>query len=216
MEMMEKEVISATRRTVTGKKVANLRREGKLPGVLYGRHMQATPITMDLKETSRILAGLTSSSLISVNIDGTIYRALVREKQYNFILRSLTHVDFQAVSETEKIRAKVAVELTGTSPAVKDFDGLLVTGLEELDVESLPKDLPERFVVDVSALKSIGDSIYVRDIVVPAGVEIFDDGDELIVVVTHAGAEEEITEGVSELAEPEVIERGKKEEDIED
>ena len=214
---MEKVVIKAEPRQVTGKKVGALRRQGLLPGVIYGHNFEPKPIVMDLHTTSRLLHGLSASSLVTISIDGEETAALVREKQRNYILGTLLHVDFQAVSLTEKIRAKVGIELNGIAPAVKDYNGVVVTGLDELEVEALPQNLPERFIVDISNLKAIGDSIYVRDVPAPENVTILDHPEEMLVVITTTKEEEEITpveEGAAP-EEPEVVERGKKEEEEE-
>jgi large subunit ribosomal protein L25 len=209
---MEKVVLPAIRRTVTGKKVGALRREGKLPAVLYGHKFDATPILLDLHQTMLKLTGLTSSSLVTIELDGKQHAALVREKQKNYITNTLLHVDFQVVSLSEKIRAKVLIELVGVSPAVKDFNGVVVSGVTEIEVESLPQDLPERIEVDISSLTAIGSGIHVRDIQISDKVEILDDSDEMIVIITGAEQEEEVEETEAGEAEPEVIERGKKEE----
>lgn len=208
---MEKVVISATRRTVTGKKVGALRREGKLPGVIYGHHVEPIAILMDSREATRTLATLTGSSLVTINVDGKEYATLVREKQHDYIKNALIHVDFLAVSLTEKIRAEVTIDLTGIAPAVKDFSAMIVHNISALEVECLPQDLPESFVVDLSSLTKIGDAVYVRDIPAPAKVEILTHPDEIIVVATATKEEVEV-EAVEGAAEPEVIERGKKEE----
>ena len=213
MDRMEKLVINATRRTVIGKQVKALRRGGKLPGVIYGHHIEATPITMDLRDATRILAELTASSIVTINLDGVQNAALVREKQRDFIKGTLRHVDFQAVSLTEKIRANVGVVLTGLSPAVKDYNGVVVAGLDEIEVEAFPQDLPERIVVDVSVLAKIGDGLYVRDLNFAAGVEVLDDADEMVVRVTAAAEEEAPAPVEGSTEEPEVIEKGKKEEE---
>jgi large subunit ribosomal protein L25 len=118
------------------------------------------------------------------------------------------------VSLTEKIRTDVNIELDGVAPAVKDFDGVIVEGLNAIHVEALPNDLPERIVVDISSLKEIGDSILVKDIEIPAGVEVLTPEDEMIVLITSPAVEEE--EEVEEELEPEVIEKGKKEEEKEE
>jgi large subunit ribosomal protein L25 len=217
MEKMEKIVIQATRRTVTGKKVGALRRAGKLPGVLYGHQTESTPILMELRDASRVLAHASSSQLITVNLDGKEFATLVREKQRDFIKGTLLHVDFQVVSLTEKIRTTVGIELSGTSPAVKDYNGVVVQELDEVEVEALPQDLPEKIVVDISGLTKIGDSVFVRDLNIPSGIEILNEPDEVVVIVTGAAPEISEEEMAEEIAEPEVIERGKKEEEeIED
>ncbi len=216
---MENVIIKATHRTVTGKQVRALRRAGQLPGVLYGRHIEPTPISMDGHEASRILSHLTSSSLVTIDLEGKEYPSLVRESQRNPIKRSLVHVDFQVISLTEKLRTHVSVELTGSAPAVKDFNAVLVTSLDELEVECFPQDLPERITVDISRLANVGDGIHVRDIVLSDKVKILDDLGEIIVVATAAKAEEveEVAaeaEVAEEVTEPEVIEKGKKEEEV--
>ena len=105
------------------------------------------------------------------------------------------------------------------APAIKDFDGVLVTGSDEVEVECLPQDLPERIVVDVSGLSKIGDGIYVRDLAIPEGVKILEDPDTMVALITaQAAVEEEVAPVVEEVVteEPEVIEHGKKEEEEEE
>ena len=191
---MEKVVLQATRREVIGKQVGALRRAGKLPAVLYGHRIESTPIMLDAHETSLTLSHLTSSSLVTIQLDGKEYPTLVREKQRDYIKNRLLHLDFQAVSLTEKIRAKVSIELTGTAPAVKEFSAIIVHGLTDLEVESLPQELPERIVVDISSLSEIGDGVRVRDIVLSDKVEILGDPDELIVVAAAPRVEEVVEE----------------------
>jgi large subunit ribosomal protein L25 len=208
---MEKVVLHATRRSVTGKQVGQLRRAGQLPAVIYGHNFSATPIVLDLHSTSLLLAGITSTSIVYIELDGKEHATLVREKQRDFIRGTFLHLDFQVVSLTEKIRAKVSVVLSGVSPAVKDYNGVVVVGLDEVEVEALPQYLPERISLDISSLAKIGDSMHVRDLNLDQNVEILDDADEMLVIVKGTTEEVEVTEGSE--AEPEVIEKGKKEEE---
>ena len=216
---MEKVVLKATPRTQTGRHVRALRRTGQLPGVLYGHNVEPTNISMDAREAGRLLARTSSSSLVTIELNGKQYPSLVREKQQNHIRRVLIHVDFQVVSLTEKIRANVGIVLSGDSPAVKDFNAMLINGLSELEVEALPQDLPERIVVDIAALIKIGDGIHVRDVVLSDKVLVMNAPDEMIVLATAPAKEEveevvtpEVTEVEGE-GEPEVVEKGKKEEE---
>jgi large subunit ribosomal protein L25 len=217
---MEKQVIKATKRDIKGKQVKQLRRQGKLPGVMYGHNFQPQSILMGLKETTQTLGSITGSSIVTISLDGKEHATLVREKQRDFIKGNLLHVDFQVVSLTEKIRTTVDIEFKGISPAVKDFNGVVVEGLDGLEVECFPQNLPERFVVDVSNLMKIGDSIHVKDIPIPENVEVLDNPDEMIVIITAAKEEEIVEPAVEEAAaaealeEPEVIEKGKKEEEL--
>ena len=220
---MEKVIIQAEKRSVIGKQVKALRREGKLPAVIYGHHLDPISIVLDMHDASRTLAKASSSTLVTIELEGKQYPTLVREKQLDYIRNSPIHVDFLAVSMTEKLTANVAVHIEGEAPAVKDFGAILVTGLTELEVECLAADLPERFTVDVSGLTEISSGVYVKDVVAPEGVEILSDLEEMIVVATAAAAEEveeeaegELLEGEEQAEGPEVIEKGKKEEDEED
>jgi len=220
---MEKVVLKATKRDVTGKQVSALRRAGKLPAVIYGRRTEPVSITLDAHVAGLALSKVGSSSLITVEVDGKEYPALVRERQRDFIKGTLKHVDFLAVSLTETIRADVRVEITGISPAVKDLNAVLVTGLHAISVECLPTDLPDHIEVDISSLAQVGDGIHVGDLQVPDKVQILTDPGEMIVVATYAKEEavEEVAapvEGViapeGEGGEPELsVERGKKEEE---
>jgi large subunit ribosomal protein L25 len=208
---------------VTGKQVSALRRAGKLPAVIYGHHTEPVSISLDMHSATLALSKIGTSSLITVDVDGHEYPALVRERQRDYIKGNLLHVDFLAVSLTEKIRAEVRVDILGTSPAVKDLNAVLVTGLHTLSVECLPTDLPDHFTVDIGVLEKVGDGIHVRDVVAPDKVRIMDDPDEMIVVATYAKEEvvEEAPAAVegavpveAEGAEPELsVERGKKEEE---
>ena len=213
---MEEVVFQAKKRDVIGKQVKVLRREGYLPGILYGRNIDPIPISLDYRDISKTLPYITSSQLLVIDIEGEKHYALVRDKQLHPVQLTLLHVDFLAVSMTEKLRANVSIELVGESLAVKEFSGVLVSGQETMEVECLPKDLPERISVDISVLKEIGDSLYVKDINVPPGIDVLTDPDEMVVTVTYQAAEieEEVEEEIEEVEEePEVIERGKKEEE---
>jgi large subunit ribosomal protein L25 len=215
-EKMEKVVIKAVRREIIGKHVKALRREGKLPAVIYGHHLDPLPILLDAREAGKTLAGLAPSALVTIEVGGKSYPTLVREKQRNVIIGTLIHVDFLAVSMEEKLRTNVSVSIEGVSPAVHDFNGILVVNTNELEVECLPGDLPEKIVVDVSNLKDIGDTIYVSDLHISDQVKFLDEEDTVIVSVIAQVAEEieEVEEEVLE-EEPEIIERGKREEEEE-
>ena len=210
---MERVTLKATKRDVTGKQVKALRRAGQLPAVIYGRHVEPVKIMLEAHSASLALAKLTSSSLIMINVDGAEYPVLVREKQRNYIKNSLLHVDFLAVDLIENIRTEVRIEFTGLSLAVKDYNAVLVNHLTSIEVECLPTDLPERIVVDLGALARIGDAIHVRDVAPIENVRFLDDPDEMVVIATFAKDEEAAVPGAAgETAEPEVIEKGKKEE----
>jgi large subunit ribosomal protein L25 len=216
---MEKVVLKASKRDVTGKQVKALRRAGQLPAVIYGRHVEPIAISLEAHSASLALTKLTSSSLVTIDVDGTEYAALVREKQRNYIKGNVTHVDFLAVDLTEKIRTKVRLTFVGVSSAVKDYSAVLVHRMEALEVECLPTDLPERINVDISSIKAIGNNIHVRDIPLPENVTMLEDADEIVIIATLA-KEEAVEEGAAAVPGAEAaatpglsVERGKKEEE---
>jgi large subunit ribosomal protein L25 len=220
---MEKVVLNATKRNVVGKQVKALRREGKLPAVIYGRHTEPISINLDAHSASLALGKLTSSSLVTISVDGKEYPTLVREKQRDYIKNRLLHVDFLAVSLDEKIRTYVVVNFIGISSAVKDYNAVLVKNLEQLEVECLPTHLPERIDVDISVLNRPGEGIRVRDVKISDDVRILNDEDTMVAVATFAKVEEEgaAVPGAEVAAptatEPELsVERGKKEEEGEE
>ncbi len=213
---MEKIVLKAAKRNVIGKQVKALRRAGQLPAVIYGRHVEPISISLDAHSTGLVFAKLTSSTLVTIDVEGTEYAALVREKQRNYIKGVLTHIDFLAVDLTEKIRTKVQLVFVGVSSAVKDFSAVLVHRIEGLEVECLPTDLPERITVDISSIKEIGNSIRVRDIPLPENVLVTADEDEIVIIATLP--REEAPEGGvvvpgAEAAPGLSVERGKKDEE---
>jgi len=214
---MEEITLKASKRNVIGKQVKALRREGILPAVVYGRRMESFPISLDMRDASRILDKAASSALIVLDVEGERYYTLVREKQRNPVLGTYRHIDFQAVSLTEKVRANVAIQFVGEAPAVNLYFGILVSNFEQLSVEGLPKNLPERIEVDLSNLKEIGDALHVRDLVLPEGVETLDNPDEMVVVVIAPISEEviEAEEAGFAPSEPELVERIKREEEEE-
>ena len=219
---MEKVVLKAAKRDVTGKQVKALRRAGLLPAVIYGRHVEPIAISLDEHTTGLVFAKLTSSTLVTIDVEGMEYAALVREKQRNYIKGVLTHIDFLAVDLTEKIRTKVRLTFVGVSSAVKDYSAVLVHRMDALEVECLPTDLPERVTVDISSLKEIGNSIRVRDILIPDAerIVVLDDVDEIVIIATLA-KEEAVEEAAAVVPGAEAaavapglsVERGKKEEE---
>jgi len=211
---MDQVVLKAQPRQVIGKQVRALRRQGLLPGVIYGHRVAPIIISLDARDTGKILPHVSSSQLVTVDVNGQKHTVLVREKQRNPINGELLHVDFQEVSMTETLRIMVTVEVTGEAPAVKNYNGIVVTSLEHLEVESLPRALPSVLHVDLSGLNEIGDAIYVRDVVIPAGVKVLDDPDEVVVVITAPVSEVELAKAEGATAEPEMIEKGKKEEEF--
>ena len=144
---MEKIVLEGTKREIIGKQVKHLRKEGKVPAVVYGREIKPLPIILDLKSTTKILSSTSGSTLVTLNIDNDEIAVLVREKQFGIIDRKLMHIDFQAVVLGELIKARARVVIIGESPAVADLGAMIISGAEAVEIECLPKDLVDEVVV---------------------------------------------------------------------
>jgi large subunit ribosomal protein L25 len=198
---MEKYLLDAKKREVIGKQVKALRREGKLPAVIYGQEIEPMAITLETKQVIQVLKKVGANTLISIKLGKDEFLTLVREIQREVIKRDLLHMDFQAVSLDETITTTVPVVMTGVAPAIEDFEALLILSIDELQIEAKAKDLPDTISVDVSGLKEIGDHVMVKDLVVSGDVTILDDPDGVVVVATIATLMEELEEIVDEGAE---------------
>ena len=201
MEKMEKYILDADKRVVIGKKVKGLRREGKLPAVIYGQEIEPMPITLNTKQVHQVLKVVGANTLISIKVGKDEFLTLVREIQREVIMRDLLHMDFQAVSLEETITTFLPVVMVGESPAVTELEGLLILSMDELQIEAKAKDLPDTISVDVSGLVEIGDNILVKDLVITGDVKILDDPDGLVVVATAPTLMDEIVDEVEEGAE---------------
>ena len=217
---MEKVLLKAEKRTITGKKVKNIRLAGKVPAVIYGGKLKSLPISLDKRDTTNTLNKVSGSTILTIDIEGEEHAALVREIQQDYIKGDLLHVDFLAVSLKEKLRTNVSISLVGDAPVLEEYSALIVSGLDQIEVECFPQDLPEVIEVDVSILEELGAAIYLKDIPTIENVEFLSDPEDLIAVasaikeeVEEVVEEEELLEEVEEGAEPEVIEHGKKEDE---
>ena len=211
---MEQIELKAEKRTIIGKRVKSLRREGLVPAVLYGPKTKPIPIQCDERELQRVLARAGGTNLIALGIDdaGKPKMALAREVQRDAITNELYHVDFYQVVMTEKVKAEVNIILTGQPPAVERKEFMLLQGADSVEIECLPGDLIHSIEVDLSSL-GVDDVIYVKDLQVPDNITILTDGDELVAKVQRlrlAAVEEEVEEKVEVAPEKvEVIAKGK-------
>jgi large subunit ribosomal protein L25 len=205
----EEVLINAEKRNVVGKQVKALRRQGILPGVIYGRHIEAFPIQMDAHNAALILDKLTASSLITIDVDGEKFSVLMRDRQRDVIFGDLLHVDFLVVSLTEKLRATIELKLVGEAPVADNPEVVVTQVLNDIEIEAFPQDLPEVIEVDISTLETVDDEITVADLDLGENIAILTDPDETIVSVGYV-AQEEVAEE-AEVVEPEVVEKGKKE-----
>lgn len=211
--------IEAQARVVTGKKVGALRRAGLVPCIIYGSKIEPVAVQIPERALQMTLLKAGGTHLIDVNVDGKAYSVLARAVQRNVLRGDIIHVDFLAVDASTKIKASVPVHYINESPAVRSGAGVLLQGLNTLTIEALPKDLIDRVNVDLSLLTEVGSSLFVRDLSVSDKVTLIDDDDEMVVrVIMTAAAESEVAAEAAEVtaSEPEVISKGKKEEEFAD
>jgi large subunit ribosomal protein L25 len=208
---MAKQVkLKAEKRSDTGRAATRkLKARGIVPAVMYGAKEKPQSLQVSARDISVMLSHASGENiLVELEIEGekSPKTALVQEVQHAPLGGNVLHIDFHAVSMDEKIHAEVPVETTGIANGVKNFGGLLDQSMRSLTVECLPRDLPDRFTVDVSNL-NIGDAIHVRDIQMPNGVTPKVNLELTVVSVLAPSVEEEpvpvAAEG--EAAGPEVI-----------
>jgi large subunit ribosomal protein L25 len=176
--MADRATLQAASRTVLGKQVSRLRREGLLPANVYGRAIDSLALQTDLREFSRLARAGALRGMFELRVDGEPSPRYV-------VLRGLTrkggtgdpiHVDFYQVDLQRPIQTHVPLRMVGEPPAVRDLAGMLVQSLETVTVRCLPLAIPEAVDVDLSVLNSFSVSITVGDLSTPAGAEIVTDG----------------------------------------
>ena len=209
--------LTAIKRSKTDKLIA-IRSNGMVPAVVYGARVENTMISVPSIDFDKILKIAGESSTIVLEIAGTSEKekpikidVLIHDMQKDPIRGFPTHIDFLAIDMNKSIEVSIPIEFTGIAPAEKESLGVLVKTLHEIEVEALPKDLPHNVVVDLSVLIALDDQIHVKDIVLPKGVTMITDANEVVALI--AAIKEEVAEEAPvDLASIEVEKKGKKEE----
>lgn len=212
--MAQPVTLAAELRTTKGKSAARaLRRDRKVPAVLYGHGRDSASLAVNATELDKALQGIAAeSTVIELKVDGTPAQVLIREIQRHPVRLNITHVDFYEIHAGKTLTLGVPVKLVGTPKGVKDQGGVLEQFLREIEIEVLPQHIPDHLEVDVSALE-IGDSLHVRDLAV-ANAEILEEVDATVCTVVPPRVEEEpVPAEAAEIAEPELIRRPKAEEE---
>jgi large subunit ribosomal protein L25 len=208
--MAQQVKLTAQKRTLIGRNaIKKIKEKGLVPGVIYGSQAEPIALQIDGRQLANVLSHASSEHvLVELEIvdgsESTNRLALIQEVQHHALKLELLHVDFHAVSATEKIFSEVPIEAVGEALGVRTFGGLLEYSLRTLEVECYPQDLPDIVRIDVTNL-SIGESLHVRDIQLPVGVEATTDEDLTVVSVVASRVGEEVTETAEVAATPEVI-----------
>ncbi len=196
--------LSASVRTETGKGAARkLRQAGSIPAVIYGHGREAQSLTINARDTDKLLKSIAvSSTVIELSIDGKNARTLIREVQRHPFKRTITHIDFQELVAGETVSVQIPIVYVGVPEGVRLEGGLLDQIMHQLHVEVDPSAIPNHIDVDISALK-IGNALHVSDLVLPTGVKVLDDPESTVCIVQVPKVVVEAV--VDGAAEPEVI-----------
>jgi large subunit ribosomal protein L25 len=208
--------LSASPRTAVGKGAARtLRSAGQIPAVIYGHAREPRALAVPSREFEKLLERVSAeSTVIELNFDGGVARTLIREIQRHPFKKQILHIDFQELVLGEKVTVNVPIVLTGTPEGVRVSGGILSQVMSELSIRVDPVNIPRRVEADVTHVL-IGHSLHVSDLKVPDGVEILDEPDATIAVVSAPKVEAEpapAAEGAEPGAEPELIRKTKEEE----
>ncbi len=205
--MTDRVLIAAEPRTVTGKKVKQLRRQGMVPGIIYG---QAEPVNIQMEELqlNRALRVAGTTQLATVDVEGKEYTVLAREIQQHVTRRNVLHIDFMEVDMKVTITSVADLVLVGESPALELEEGMISQAMYDVDIECLPDALISQIEVDISVIKTPGDRIQVSDLIVPEGVTLLADPDSTVANFqsTRAAIEEGEAEDLLESFDASVVE----------
>ncbi|HEX5408687.1 MAG TPA: 50S ribosomal protein L25 [Gemmatimonadaceae bacterium] len=216
---MSTATLGATRRTTRGKGAARkLRQAEQVPGIIYGHNREPEMLTLDARALDQLLDRFSAdTTVVELSVDGTATRTLIREIQRHPFKRRILHIDFLELVAGEKVTVDIPLVLIGTPEGVKNSGGILDQILRELSVEVDPAEMPNHIDLDVTAL-GLNDSLHVRDLKLPAGLEALADPDATVCVVVPPRVEAEPTpaaETEETAAEPELIRKPKGEEEEE-
>lgn len=204
---MPKTILKAEKRTIEGRKVKSLRKNGILPGNVYGKKVKSESVQIALKDFENIYKEVGETGLLTLSVGDKEKPVLIHNLQLHPISGDPLHVDFLQVDLKEKVEADIPVEMTGESPAEKQGIGTAVQYINEIKVEALPTDLPEKFIVDVSNLSEVDQSITVADLSYDRSkVEVKTSAEEIVVKVEPPQKEEVVEAPVT--AEGEVPAEG--------
>ena len=208
--MAEFQLVAESRKP-QGKKNRQLRREGYVPGVVYGPSTDSMSVQFPYRAVEVMLMNAGGTNLIDIMVEGKAYPSLAREVQRDVVRGDILHVDFLAVDQSQRINVEVPIIIEGQSPVIVAREGILITGRSSLTLEVFPSDIRDRIVIDLSALVELGDEVLVRDLTFGENVTVHNDPNEMLAKIVQppaarADAELEEGEGEGELDGEEGIE----------
>lgn len=188
--------LTVQKREIFGKKTKALRGQGFVPAELYGHGLNNLHLMVLAKEFSKVFKESGESTLIKLKVDKdkelNEFNVLIHDFQKNPLTDEFSHIDFYSVKMDEKIITNVPLEFIGEAPAVKEQGGILVKAMQEVEIEALPADLPHHINVDISSIKEIGNSVFIKDLDFGKGVKVLVEPETVVATVTELAKEEEI------------------------
>lgn len=202
--------LAVQQRENLGKKINALRKSGLVPAEFYGHGMKNEHLAVKTDDFRKVFKEAGENTIVTLALGAKKIPALIYEVKEDPIKGTVMHIDFYGVRMDEKITAKVPVIFLGEAPAIKEKGGVINETTHEVEVEALPGDLPHSFEVDITSLKEIGDTIYVKDLKAPKGVEILLDGDLPLIGIAVPRVEEVAPVAPVDLSEVKVESEEKK------
>ena len=190
--MSEKMQLTAEKRVIVGRKVKTLRNEGLVPASVYGKKVKSLSLQLNLKDFSSVLSSAGETSVINLSVKGedSARPVLIHQIQKHPVTDKIISIDFYQVDLKEKVTVKIPVEIKGGSPVVGQQQGILIQPANEVEVEALPNDLPEKFEIEVSSLTEVGQAITVENLKVPQGVTVLTPQNQVLAKIEPLAAEE--------------------------
>ncbi|HEY9593284.1 MAG TPA: 50S ribosomal protein L25 [Spirochaetia bacterium] len=186
---MEAKKLNVEMRQQGGKSVAGrLRGDGKIPAIIYG-HTNPTAVTVDAREFRNAFKRITQNTIVELHMPGGVHEVLVKDYQKDNLTGQILHVDFYEFEKGKALRTRVPIRLVGNPVGVKE-GGILESHMHALEVECLPKDMPEEIVLDISEL-GLDKAMHVSNLTLPDGVRAIPAPDQVVCLVAHRKAEEE-------------------------
>lgn len=200
-----------TKKREKNENLFKLREEGLIPAVFYGPKEESTTVSIPRKDFEKVWLEAGESTVITLKGDGFDHEAMIHDVSRDPLSNNTIHVDFYVVEKGKTVSVHVPIEFDGVAPAVKEFGGILVKVLHEIEVEALPKDLPHSVHVDIGTLVNFDSHVVASDVILPAGVSLVTKSEEIVALVSAPKEEVEETAPV-DLSSIEVEKKGKEEE----
>lgn len=197
---MKKHSLSAIKRDSLGRKVKKLRKAGELPATVYGKNVASASLTVRAEAFDNVYAEAGETGLVELSVGGAVRHVLIHHVQKHPVTGAILHVEFHQVDLKEKVHAKVPIVLVGESSAVSEKRGVLLSILDEVEVEALPTDLVEHIEVDVTPLSDVGQEVKVNSLTIPMGLTVLSGAELTIVKIGSLITKEAASEAAAEAA----------------